>query len=143
MRGFYEFMMKIAYFFLLCFGSTLMHAQVQRQMQSTQGRVYATSQGVVVSQSVGQQSVIGGHSSNGFIQGFQQKSRALLIDSNTETFQPTYIQSLIWDYPLCGTEINNPLLWLFIIYLVLKLTLPPLLWWCFNTWQYQKFIGII
>lgn len=89
-----------------------MHAQVQRQMQSTQGGVYATSQGVVVSQSVGQQSVIGGHSSNNVVlsQGFQQKNWALLIDSNTETFQPT-----LYPNPFRAgitlsfrTEINSP-----------------------------------
>ena len=92
--GFYEFMMKIYLFLFYCvLGSTLMHTQVQRQMQSTQGGVYTTSQGVVVSQSVGQQSVIGGHSSNNVVlsQGFQQKNWVLLIDSNTETFQLNFI----------------------------------------------------
>jgi hypothetical protein len=105
--------MKIHLFLIYSvLGSTLIHAQVQRQMQSTQGGMYTTSQGVVVSQTVGQQSVIGRN--NGatvsLSQGFQQKNWALLIDSNNDTFQP-----LIYPNPFrdgitfsFGTEINRP-----------------------------------
>jgi len=71
----------------LSFLSLLLHAQLQGQMISSQGKT-SKVENLIVTQTVGQQSIIGNHNDKNFYfkQGFQQPFWNRLIQSNQPEF---------------------------------------------------------
>ena len=70
-----------------------MSAQLHHQMISSQGSTSKTNNGVIVTQTIGQQSVTGNYTNNGFDigQGFQQANWARIILEETT---PEFVVSL-------------------------------------------------
>ena len=73
------------FYILLLFASTTVSAQLHHQMLSSQGSTSKTNSGVMVTQTIGQQSVVGNYSNRGFDigQGFQQSNWARIIIQGT------------------------------------------------------------
>ena len=73
------------FYILLLFASTTVSAQLHHQMLSSQGSTSKTNSGVMVTQTIGQQSVVGNYSNRGFDigQGFQQSNWARIIIEGT------------------------------------------------------------
>ena len=65
-----------AFYILLLFATTTVSAQLHHQMLSSQGSTSKTNNGVMVTQTIGQQSAIGNFTNKGFDigQGFQQSN---------------------------------------------------------------------
>ena len=74
-----------AFYILLLFATTTVSAQLHHQMLSSQGSTSKTNSGVMVTQTIGQQSVVGNYSNMGFNigQGFQQSNWAHFILEGT------------------------------------------------------------
>ena len=74
-----------AFYILLLFATTTVSAQLHHQMLSSQGSTSKTNSGVMVTQTIGQQSVVGNYSNRGFDigQGFQQSNWARIIIEGT------------------------------------------------------------
>ena len=79
-------------------------AQLHHQMLSSQGNTSVSQKGVVVTQTIGQQSVVGNYSSLGFTfgQGYQQANWArIIIEQSTSQFEvsvyPTKFNIFRWD----------------------------------------------
>ena len=67
-----------------------MSAQLHHQMLSSQGSTSKTNNGVIVTQTIGQQSVTGNYTNNGFDigQGFQQANwTRIIIEETTPEFE--------------------------------------------------------
>jgi hypothetical protein len=79
--------MKLIYFFLVLVFSSTTAQQLHHQMLSSQGISKNISNGMFVSQSVGQQSVIGNSTVEGYTygQGFQQSTWSKYIKNNANT----------------------------------------------------------
>lgn len=83
-------MKKLIFILLLSFSS--LHSQdLHHQMLSSQGTSKELSNGMYVSQTIGQQSVIGNYTSDGktYGQGFQQSVWSKYISSNSNNFIST------------------------------------------------------
>ena len=79
-----------AFYILLLFATTTVSAQLHHQMLSSQGSTSKTNSGVMVTQTIGQQSVIGNFTNNGFDigQGFQQSNWArIILEETTSEFE--------------------------------------------------------
>ena len=78
MRG---FLISISFLFSI----NVLPAQLHHQMLSSQGSTSKTNNGVIVTQTIGQQSVTGNYTNNGFDigQGFQQANWARIILEET------------------------------------------------------------
>ena len=75
---------------LFLFSINVLPAQLHHQMLSSQGSTSKTNNGVIVTQTIGQQSVIGNHTNNGFDigQGFQQANWArIILEETTPEFE--------------------------------------------------------
>ena len=74
-----------AFYILLLLATTTVSAQLHHQMLSSQGSTSKTNSGVMVTQTIGQQSVVGNYSNRGFDigQGFQQSNWARIIIQGT------------------------------------------------------------
>jgi hypothetical protein len=83
------FLISISFLFSI----NVLPAQLHHQMLSSQGSTSKTNNGVIVTQTIGQQSVIGNHTNNGFDigQGFQQANWARIILEETT---PEFVVSL-------------------------------------------------
>jgi hypothetical protein len=86
MRG---FLISISFLFSI----NVLPAQLHHQMLSSQGSTSKTNNGVIVTQTIGQQSVTGNYTNNGFDigQGFQQANWARIILEETT---PEFVVSL-------------------------------------------------
>ncbi|WP_335974154.1 T9SS type A sorting domain-containing protein [Gaetbulibacter jejuensis] len=82
--------MRLLIFNLFLFFSFNAFSQLHHQMLSVQGQTISTANGLKVTQTVGQQSVIGNKTifNNSFIvgQGYQQAVRKALVQSSDNTF---------------------------------------------------------
>ncbi len=77
------FMLKICFTFLILF-NTATAQHLHHQMLSSQGKSTILSNGMLVSQTIGQQSAIGNHTNGVTVgQGFQQSHWAKYVKSNT------------------------------------------------------------
>ena len=76
-----------AFYIILLFATTTVSAQLHHQMLSSQGSTSKTNSGVMVTQTIGQQSVVGNYSNRGFDigQGFQQSNWARIIIEGTSS----------------------------------------------------------
>ena len=75
---------------LFLFSINALPAQLHHQMLSSQGSTSKTNNGVIVTQTIGQQSVIGNYTNNGFDigQGFQQVNWArIILEETTPEFE--------------------------------------------------------
>jgi hypothetical protein len=86
--------MRLLLLGLLLSFSSLYSQELYRQMLSSQGTSHALSNGIYVSQTIGQQSVIGNYTSDGktYGQGFQQSvwSKYISTNSNNAITTVTY-----------------------------------------------------
>ena len=84
---------------LLFFIPFLSFSQLHHQMISSQGTTTINDQGVVVTQTIGQQSVVGNSQVSGlaFGQGFQQSIWTRLINSNDQNFMAEYYPNPFFD----------------------------------------------
>ncbi len=87
--------LKILLFFIPFLGFSQLH----HQMISSQGTTTINDQGVVVTQTIGQQSVVGNSQVSGlaFGQGFQQSIWTRLINSNDQNFMAEYYPNPFFD----------------------------------------------
>jgi hypothetical protein len=83
--------MRIIYLFIFVTFTTVSAQQLHHQMLSAQGTSKALPNGMYVSQSIGQQSVIGSQTVEGYSygQGFQQSTWSKYINATTNTIITT------------------------------------------------------
>ena len=91
--------MKAILTFLIFIAPLLGYSQLHHQMISSQGSTSTTSEGIVVTQSIGQQSIIGNSEVAGLVygQGFQQSIWTRLINSNDQNFMAEYYPNPFFD----------------------------------------------
>ena len=91
--------MRSLLFFLFFLSSLLGFSQLHHQMISSQGSTSTTSEGIVVTQSIGQQSITGNSEVSGLVygQGFQQSIWTRLINSNDQNFMAEYYPNPFFD----------------------------------------------
>ncbi len=98
--------MRILYFVLLLMLTSVNAQTLHHQMLSAQGNSVVLNNGIFVSQTVGQQSVIGNSTKNGYTtgQGYQQIVWGKYINSNittditTTTYPNPFIQSVNFQF---------------------------------------------
>ncbi len=98
--------MRIFYFILLLMFTSVNAQNLHRQMLSAQGNSVLLNNGIFISQTVGQQSVIGNTTKNGYTtgQGYQQIVWGKYINSNitsnitTTTYPNPFIQSVNFQF---------------------------------------------
>jgi hypothetical protein len=98
--------MRILYFVLLLMLTSVNAQNLHHQMQSAQGNSVVLNNGTFISQTVGQQSVIGNTTKNGYTsgQGYQQIVWGKYINSNitsnitTTTYPNPFIQSVNFQF---------------------------------------------
>ncbi len=86
--------------FILFFSTSLLgFSQLHHQMISSQGSTSTTSEGIVVTQSIGQQSITGNSEVAGLVygQGFQQSIWTRLVNSNDQNFMAEYYPNPFFD----------------------------------------------
>ena len=86
--------------FILFFSTSLLgFSQLHHQMISSQGSTSTTSEGIVVTQSIGQQSITGNSEVAGLVygQGFQQSIWTRLVNSNDQNFMVEYYPNPFFD----------------------------------------------
>ncbi len=106
-------MKKITVVLLIITSSTLLSQNLQRQMVSAQGNSIALTNGMYVSQSIGQQSITGISQKNNvtFSQGYQQSLWNNYIKTNaisslsTKTYPNPFIDTLNFQF---SQSINSP-----------------------------------
>ena len=91
--------MRSVLFILFFLTSLLGFSQLHHQMISSQGSTSTTSEGIVITQTIGQQSVVGNSEVAGlaFGQGFQQSIWTRLINSNDQNFMAEYYPNPFFD----------------------------------------------
>ena len=91
--------MKAILTFLIFIAPLLGYSQLHHQMISSQGSTSTTSEGIVITQTIGQQSVVGNSEVAGlaFGQGFQQSIWTRLINSNDQNFMAEYYPNPFFD----------------------------------------------
>ena len=107
-------MKRIAVGLFLVLGSTLLSQNLQRQMVSAQGNSIALTNGMYVSQSIGQQSITGTSQKNNFTlsQGYQQSLWNSYIKTNntslisTKTYPNPFFDTLNFQF---SQPINSPI----------------------------------
>jgi len=91
--------MRSVLFILFFLTSLLGFSQLHHQMISSQGSTSTTSEGIVVTQSIGQQSITGNSEVAGLVygQGFQQSIWTRLVNSNDQNFMAEYYPNPFFD----------------------------------------------
>ncbi len=91
--------MRSVLFILFSLTSLLGFSQLHHQMISSQGSTSTTSEGIVVTQSIGQQSITGNSEVAGLVygQGFQQSIWTRLVNSNDQNFMAEYYPNPFFD----------------------------------------------
>ena len=92
--------MRKIHFVIAFLCSTFAFSQLHHQMISSQGTTSTNNEGIIVTQTIGQQSVIGNSQVSGlaFGQGFQQSIWTRLINTNNENFSADYYPNPFIDY---------------------------------------------
>ena len=92
--------MRKIHFVIAFLCSTFAFSQLHHQMISSQGTTSTNNEGIIVTQTIGQQSVIGNSQVSGlaFGQGFQQSIWTRLINTNNENFIVEYYPNPFIDY---------------------------------------------